>query len=100
MELERLYFFTTTILQWRMLFKPDKYKNIIVKSLTYLVLKHKISVYGFVIMPNHIHLLWELLELNGKEMPHASFLKYTSHTIQKDLRKNHPKVLEPVSYTH
>lgn len=94
MELERLYFFTATILQWRMLFKPDKYKNIIIESLAYLVFKHKIRVYGFVIMPNHIHLMWEFLDLNGKEMPHASFLKYTSHKIQKDLRKNHPKVLE------
>ncbi|MBU1820563.1 MAG: transposase, partial [Bacteroidetes bacterium] len=37
-------------------------------------------------------------EPNGKEMrnaarPHASFNKYTSHTILKDLKINHPEVL-------
>jgi len=32
--------------------------------------KHKKNVvFGFVIMPNHIHLIWRLKTLNGKEMP-------------------------------
>lgn len=37
-------------------------------------------------MPNHIHLLWEMCEKNGKEMPHASFQKFTAHLFQKKLR--------------
>ena len=82
MELDKLYFYTATITNWRKLLEPDKYKNIIIDSLGYLVKAQKIKVYGFVIMPNHIHILWEFLELNGKEMPHASFMKYTSHRIQ------------------
>lgn len=94
MDLGKVYFYTATITQWRKLLKPDKYKDIILSSLRYLVAKRKMAVYGFVIMPNHIHLIWELLETNGKELPHASFTKYTSHQIQKDLRINHPKVLE------
>src|SRR5690606_15972779 len=97
MELERLYFSTATITRWQMLLKPDKYKNIIIDSLSFLVNKNKIQVYGFVIMPNHIHIIWELLALNGKEMPHASFFKYTSHVIQKDLKKHHPMVLKRFS---
>jgi putative transposase len=32
--------------------------------------------------------------MNGKELPHASFMKYTSHAIQKDLRINHPEILD------
>jgi REP element-mobilizing transposase RayT len=51
---------------------PDKYKDILIDSLKYLVKIGKIKVYGFVIMPNHIHLIWELLDLNGKESPHSS----------------------------
>jgi len=94
-DLDTLYFFTATISQWRNLLGPDKYKKIILDSLAYLVLQRKIKVYAFVIMPNHVHFIWELLELNGKELPHASFMKYTSHVIQKDLiEKNHPKILE------
>ncbi|WP_246343618.1 transposase [Adhaeribacter radiodurans] len=50
-------------------------------------------VYGFVIMPNHLHLIWEFTQLNGKELPHASFMKFTSHQILIDLKKFHPEVL-------
>ena len=83
MELERLYFSTATIIKWQMLLKPDKYRKIIIDSLSFLVHKNKIQVYGFVIMPNHIHIIWELLDLNGKEMPHASLFKYTSHILYR-----------------
>jgi putative transposase len=94
MELVNLYFFTATINEWYKLLKPDKYKDILIESLSYLVKSDKLKVYGFVIMPNHIHIIWELLKYNGKEKPHASFMKYTSHTIQADLRLYHPQVLE------
>lgn len=40
----------------------------------------------FVIMPNHLHVVWEMLSLNGKEMPHASFNKFTSHQFLECLR--------------
>jgi REP element-mobilizing transposase RayT len=94
MELNNLYFYTATIVEWKHLLKSDNYKDIIIGSLKYLVDNKKIAVYGFVIMPNHLHLIWELLELNGKESPHASFMKFTSHSILKDLRKNDPSWLK------
>jgi len=93
-KLRTLYFYTASIVNWKPLLKFDKYKNIIIDSLKYLAEHNKVSVYGFVIMPNHIHLIWELLEMNGKESPHASFMKFTSHKILQELRTNHPDVLE------
>src|SRR5438874_10783780 len=36
-------------------------------------------------MPNHMHLTWEMLQMNGKEQPSASFMKFTSHQFQKNL---------------
>lgn len=39
-------------------------------------------------MPNHIHLTWEMKAMNGKEMPHASFNKFTAHQFQKNLKLN------------
>jgi putative transposase len=87
MDLERIYFSTATILRWQMLLKPVKYKKIIIDCLSDLARNKKIQLYGLVIMPNHIHIIWELLDMNGKEMPHASFFKYTSHVIQKDFEK-------------
>jgi hypothetical protein len=34
-----------------------------------------------------------MLEKNGKEMPHVSFMKYTTHQFLEDLRAHHPQVL-------
>ena len=66
MEIGHVYFYTATILKWQNLLKPDKYKDIIISSLKYLVDNKKIEVYAFVIMPNHIHIIWKMLEMNGK----------------------------------
>jgi putative transposase len=93
MNLEEVYFWTNTIKDWKALLKQDKYKFLIIDLLKDLVAKNLIIAYGFVIMPNHIHLLWELLAMNGKEMPHASFNKASAHEIVKDLKANHPAVL-------
>lgn len=50
-------FFTASILDWKQLLKPDKYKNILIESLQFLVDNKRVKVYGFVIMPNHTHFL-------------------------------------------
>lgn len=63
----------------------DKYKDVIIGSLEYLSNAGKIDVFAFVIMPNHIHLIWRTNELNGKETAQGSFLKYTAHEFRKML---------------
>ena len=57
MLLDEIYFWTDTIKDWQTLLYDDNYKAIIIDSLRELVLKRKIIVYAFVIMPNHIHLI-------------------------------------------
>jgi putative transposase len=94
MDFDEVYFWTDTIKDWKHLLKQDKYKTLIISSWQQqLVERGKIIIYGFVIMPNHLHLIWEMKEPNGKEMPHASFNKFTSHQILKDLKANHTSVL-------
>ncbi len=91
--METVYFWTSTVKDWKLLLKEDTYKLLLIDLLKALVERKQIAVYGFVIMPNHIHLLWELLKMNGKEKPHASFQKASSHEMVKDLKQNHPQVL-------
>lgn len=91
--LGEVYFWTNTINDWRNLLQPDKYKQLIIRTLQELKRKDLIEVYGLVIMPNHLHLIWEPLQKNGRELPHASFNKITSHEIVKDLKLHHPRVL-------
>jgi REP element-mobilizing transposase RayT len=63
------------------------YKGVIISSLEYLSNTDKIDVFGFVLMPNHIHLIWRSKELNGRETAQGSFLKYTAHEFKKMLQK-------------
>jgi len=93
MELGTIYFYTATILHWQKLLQAEDYKLVIIESLKHLTEKQKIKVYGFVIMPNHIHLLLENIEMNGKEMPYVSFMKYTGHRFLQQLRNNDQRFL-------
>ena len=93
MSLDNVYFWTNTIKDWKSLLKQEKYKALIIEILRELSDRQLIFVYGFVIMPNHLHLLWEMKNKNGKEMPHASFNKTTSRLIKIDLGEKHPQVL-------
>ena len=86
-ELGEIYFWTATINKWQHLLWNDSYKNIIINSLEYLSNAGKIDVFAFVIMPNHIHLIWRIKELNGKETTQGAFLKYTAHEFKKKLKK-------------
>jgi putative transposase len=86
-DIGEIYFWTATINSWQRLLEKGEYKDVIIDSLQYLSDAGKIDVFGFVFIPNHFHLIWRVNELNGKESPQGSFLKYTAHTFKKMLRK-------------
>jgi len=88
MESEKLYFFTATVLEWKPLLLRDSLKNIITSSLEFLVTKKRIKLCGFVIMPNHFHLLWSILESHRPENVQRDFLKFTSQQIIEQLKRN------------
>ncbi|KQB99671.1 transposase [Pedobacter sp. Hv1] len=73
---------------WQKLLKDIQYKAVILSSLSHLSVKGKIDVFAFVIMPNHVHLIWRINDMNGKELPHVSFLKHTAHQFKKILKEN------------
>ncbi|MEO9853221.1 MAG: transposase [Reichenbachiella sp.] len=84
-EPNQIYFWTATINNWQPLLETNNFKDVIIESLTYLSSKKLIDVFGFVVMPNHIHLIWRLNSKNGKEPPSASLLKFTAHQFKKML---------------
>ena len=94
MDIASCYFYTDTIHDFKHLLKDDEFKTICINSWKYLVDNELIKIYGFVIMPNHIHLLWNMIKLNGKESPAGSFAKYTAHLFKKLLAKNDVNYLE------
>ena len=86
-------FFTATILEWKKLLKPEKYKDIITSSLQFLVDNNRTKVNAFVIMDNHIHLIWQMMADIKPEAVQRDFMKFTAQKIKQDLIKNHPAVL-------
>ena len=64
-----VYFWTSVIKDWKQLLKDDEMKMIIIESFQWLVNHELVYIYGYVVMPNHIHVLWEQLKMNGKETP-------------------------------
>jgi putative transposase len=87
-------FYTATVLNWQHLLENDKYKNIIVESLQFCVKENKVKLYAFVIMSNHIHLVWQQIPPTTKVKLQHSFMTFTAQKIKEDLRKNNPILLE------
>ena len=75
-------FFTATILEWKHLLKKDEFKQIIVDSLLFLKKEGSVVVNAFVIMPNHIHLIWHIQDGYKQDKIQMRFLKYTAQQIK------------------
>lgn len=86
-------FFTATNLEWKKLLQPDKYKDIVISSMRFLVNDKRTKIFAFIIMENHLHIIWQMMPDNDPEAVQRDFLKYTAQRIKKDLEKNHPEIL-------
>ena len=87
-------FFTATILEWKFLLSKVAYKEIILNSLHFLVENKRAYVHAFVIMNNHVHILWSLRSDNAHNEVQRDFLRYTAHAIVKDLKANNLNLLK------
>ena len=87
-------FYTATILEWKPLLKPTKYKDIIIQSLQHLTATKKITLFALVIMDNHLHMIWQAIGNKTPKQLQHSFMKFTAQQIKFDLIKNHPLVLD------
>ena len=85
-SINKIYFLTATIHKWLPLLESKENKELIIGYLKKLSEEDKIVLYGFVIMPNHIHIIWKQNDMKGKETPQGSFLKYTAHEFLKSLK--------------
>lgn len=87
-------FFTATILEWRPLLRTEAFKEIVIDSLRFLVREGRVKIYAFVIMPNHIHLIWQVQDGFAKEKVQLSFLRFTAQQMKFRLIETHNKLLD------
>jgi putative transposase len=86
-------FFTATNLEWKMLLQNDKYKNVIIESMRFIVNDNRVIIYGFVTMANHIHIIWLMKGGRQREDVQRDFLKHTAQEIKSEMvRKGLPEL--------
>src|ERR1700749_453321 len=87
-------FFTATILEWKHLLKLDAFKDIIINSLLFLKNEGSVVIYAFVIMPNHIHLIWQIQDGFKRENVQQRFLKFTAQQMKFKLLDTSDRLIE------
>jgi putative transposase len=83
---EHAEFVTITCLEWKHILMEDRFKDIIIDSPSFFSEGKAVTIYGFVIMSNHFHLIWQMLGDNKREDVQRDFLKFTGQQILKHLR--------------
>ncbi len=87
-------YFTASIRNWLPLLATDKFKNIITNSLHFMVANKRIELNAFVLMNNHIHLIWQPLPGQTLSSIQLSFMKFTAQQIKFTLAIDDPHLLE------
>ncbi len=84
-EPDRIYFITTTVIQWADVFTRREYCEIICDSITYCQQQKNLTVYAWCIMTNHVHLICSSPNL---AYIIRDFKKYTAKEIYRSIQQN------------
>lgn len=87
-------FTTITNLNWLPLLQHDQHKQIVLSALRTRVVNEEVSVYGLVIMPNHLHLIWQFHDGIIRSDFQRDFLKYTAKGIIERMKETQDNLLE------
>lgn len=81
------YFITFTLVEWIQLFDIHQFATIVVDSLKFCVQNKGLLIYGYCIMPSHVHLI-----VQSPKNPLGSiirdFKKYTAYEIVKTMEES------------
>ena len=94
LDQDHLHFVTCTSVFWIDLFIRDEYRNILTESLKYCQQNKGLAIYGYCVMPSHMHLIIGRRDTSVKlEHVIRDFKRHTSTQIHK-LLLNQNQVLE------
>lgn len=95
-EANKIYFITFTILEWQNIFTDDRYCQLVYKWFDYMKERYGNKIHGYVIMPNHVHVLlfvsanspviWKLIQ-NAKRFLAYGIVKLLQEGKRHDLLK-------------
>ena len=81
-------FITITNLNWLLILQNNHHKQIILEALKNRVTKGQVTIYAFVIMPNHMHIIWQVHDGIIREDFQRYFLRFTARSILQFMRMN------------
>lgn len=90
---EKFFFVTTSCYKHLKLLESDSCKLIIANSLNFIAVKYKISILGYVIMPNHFHVLFYFNDENKLSDSMRDLKKFCAFEIRKYLESNQSLLL-------
>lgn len=86
-------FITITNLNWLPVLQNDHHKEIVLEAIARRVTLQQVTVYGFVIMPNHLHVIWQLHDGINRADFQRDFLKFTARSILYFMQMNDDPLL-------
>ena len=86
-------FLTVTNLNWIPVLQNNIHKQIVIEALQHRVKNKQLTIYAFVIMPNHFHLIWQIQDGISKVEFLRDFMKFTARSILKFMFMNDDALL-------
>lgn len=74
-------FFTAVCYEWLHLLKANEAKKIIIDALSQRVARRQAKVGAYVIMPNHVHIIWRIESDIRPSDFQRDFLKFTAREL-------------------
>lgn len=80
-------FATVTCFEFKPLLQDEFAKELLTNSLRFLVRQERLIVYGFVIMSNHFHAIWQSTGEEDSSSIRRDMLKYTGQRLLSRLKQ-------------
>lgn len=84
---EGIYFLTFQVVGWADIFSRKIYKDTLIESMLYYKEHKGLLVFAYVIMTNHVHVIWKA-EFNNLSDLIRDFKKRSSRLIMKEVNEN------------
>lgn len=92
-----IQFFTAVCTDWLNLLESEECKNVIIRSLQYRIKTKQVGLAGYVIMPNHIHIIWRIAAGIERADFQRDFLKITAKEIIDILSRTKPDMIKKIT---
>jgi len=97
---KNIFFITTTCYKWLHLLSIGNSMQIVAENLNFYANKYEASILGYVLMPNHIHLIGHFLMGEDRIGFIRDLKKYTAIKIRQEIKLYEPSYLEDISYSY